>query len=72
MDGATRQTVSAILLNKPEDASDIGDIEKAKEEIIALRRLAKTWKDALKGRWGFTTCAGRTCCILTITSSSNR
>ena len=38
---AARNTVSMMLMNKPEDASDITDLEKAKAEIVNLRKMAK-------------------------------
>ena len=46
-----RMTVSNVLLNKPEDASDITDIEKAKAEIVQLRKMAKIYQEALKGKF---------------------
>ena len=45
-----RQTAVSMLLNKPEDASDIIDVEAAKTEIIALRKFAKNFQDQLKGK----------------------
>ena len=45
---SARSTVSVMLMNKPEDASDIVDIETAKAEIIQLRKLAKKFQDQLK------------------------
>ena len=42
-----RSTVSSMLMNKPEDASDITDLEKAKAEIIQLRKMAKLYHDHL-------------------------
>jgi hypothetical protein len=44
-----RGTVSLMLLNKPDDASDIVDLDKAKDEIIALRKFAKVFQEQLKG-----------------------
>ena len=46
-----RQQAVAMLLNKPEDASDIADLAAAKSEIIALRQFANTFKDQLKGKF---------------------
>ena len=45
-----RQTAISMLLNKPDDGSDITDVEAAKTEIIALRKFAKTYQDQLKGK----------------------
>ena len=47
---SARSTVSVMMLNKPEDASDIVDIETAKAEIIQLRKLAKKFQDVLKSK----------------------
>ena len=44
-----RQTAVSMLLNKPEDASDITDVEAAKTEIRALRKFAKNFQDQLRG-----------------------
>lgn len=46
---AARNTVSMMLMNKPEDASDISDLEKAKAEIVNLRKMAKQLFESLKG-----------------------
>ena len=48
-----RQTAVSMLLNKPEDASDITDIEVAKTEIRALRKFARNFQDQLKGKYQF-------------------
>ncbi len=45
-----RQTAVSMLLNKPEDASDITDVETAKSEIIALRKFAKNFQDQLRSK----------------------
>ncbi len=45
-----RMTVSNVLMNKPEDASDITDLEKAKAEIMQLRRMAKRFYEQLGKR----------------------
>lgn len=45
-----RQTAISMLLNKPEDASDITDVETAKSEIIALRKFAKNFQDQLRSK----------------------
>jgi cGMP-dependent protein kinase len=42
-----RNTVSMMLMNKPEDASDITDLGAAKNEIVSLRKMAKSLMDAL-------------------------
>ena len=42
-----RMTVSNVLMNKPEDASDITDLEKAKSEIMQLRRMAKRFYEQI-------------------------
>ena len=44
-----RHTVSSMLMNKPEDASDISDLDKAKAEIISLRKMAKLYQEHLSG-----------------------
>jgi len=44
-----RHTVSAMLMDKPEDASDISDLDKAKKEIIQLRKMAKLYQEHLSG-----------------------
>jgi hypothetical protein len=43
-----RSTVSAMLMNKPEDASDVTDLAAAKNEIIQLRKMAKLYREHLK------------------------
>ena len=40
-------TVSSMLVNKPEDASDVVDLEKAKQEIVQLRKMAKLYYEQL-------------------------
>lgn len=47
-----RMTVSNVLMNKPEDASDITDLEKAKAEIMQLRRMAKRFYEQLAAENG--------------------
>lgn len=44
-----RQTVAGILSGKPEDASDIKDLEHAKAEIRHLRKIAKEFQNQLRG-----------------------
>ena len=44
-----RSTVASILMNKPDDASDITDLEKAKREIVELRKIANVYKVQLEG-----------------------
>jgi len=46
-----RMTVSSMLMNKPEDASDVHDLAAAKSEIIQLRKMAKLYQDHLKGKF---------------------
>jgi len=43
-----RQTVAGILQGKPEDASDIKDLESAKAEIRYLRKIAKEFQNQLR------------------------
>jgi hypothetical protein len=45
-----RMTVSGFLMNKPEDASDITDLDKARAEIVQLRKMAKLFQDQLRGK----------------------
>jgi len=48
---SARNTVSAMLMNKPEDASDVIDLAAAKSEIVQLRKMAKLYQDHLKGMY---------------------
>ena len=43
-----RATVSTMLSNKPDDASDISDLEQAKNEIRNLRKMAKEFQTNLR------------------------
>lgn len=40
-----------MLMNKPEDASDVIDLAAAKSEIVQLRKMAKLYQDHLKGMY---------------------
>jgi hypothetical protein len=44
-----RQTVAGILSGKPDDASDIKDLESAKAEIRHLRKIAREFQNQLRG-----------------------
>lgn len=43
-----RSTVAHMLSGKPQDASDIKDLEQAKAEIRNLRRIAREFQDQLR------------------------
>ena len=45
---SARMTVSTMLMNKPEDASDVVDLAAAKSEIVQLRKMAKLYQEHLK------------------------
>ncbi len=44
-----RATVANILSGKPDDASDIKDLESAKIEIKMLRKIAREFQNQLRG-----------------------
>lgn len=48
-----RSQVATMLMNKPEDASDITDLDKAKGEIVELRKMAKLYRAQLEGKYIF-------------------
>mmetsp|Transcript_4826 Transcript_4826/g.4899 ORF Transcript_4826/g.4899 Transcript_4826/m.4899 type:complete len:692 (+) Transcript_4826:65-2140(+) len=45
---AARTTVAGLIHNKPEDASDITDLEQARAEIRHLRKVARDFQNQLK------------------------
>lgn len=46
-----RQTMSQFnLTDRPADASDIKDLDAARQEIVHLRKLARDFQEQLKGK----------------------